>query len=59
MHWCHKNGRGGQIRTADLSHPKGALYHAELRPDTLIVPYSRSTSFPCLYSSHTRNTEFL
>jgi hypothetical protein len=24
---------GGQIRTADLSHPKGALYHAELRPD--------------------------
>jgi hypothetical protein len=27
------NGRDGQIRTADLSHPKGALYQAEPHPD--------------------------
>jgi hypothetical protein len=27
------NGRDGQIRTADPSHPKRVLYQAEPRPD--------------------------
>jgi hypothetical protein len=29
------NGRDGQIRTADPSHPKRVLYQAEPRPDTI------------------------
>ena len=29
------NGRDGQIRTADPSHPKRVLYQAEPRPDTM------------------------
>ena len=29
-----RNGRDGQIRTADPSHPKRVLYQAEPRPDT-------------------------
>ncbi len=28
-----KNGRDDWIRTSDLTHPKGALYQAEPRPD--------------------------
>lgn len=28
-----RNGRDGQIRTADPSHPKRVLYQAEPRPD--------------------------
>lgn len=31
------NGRDGQIRTADPSHPKRVLYQAEPRPDTVAV----------------------
>ena len=27
------NGRDDKIRTCDLTHPKGALYQAEPRPD--------------------------
>lgn len=27
------NGRDDWIRTSDLTHPKGALYQAEPRPD--------------------------
>ncbi len=31
---CQKlNGRDDKIRTCDLTHPKGALYQAEPRPD--------------------------
>ena len=29
------DGRDGQIRTADPSHPKRVLYQAEPRPDTV------------------------
>ena len=30
------NGRDDWIRTSDLTHPKGALYQAEPRPDTAL-----------------------
>ena len=33
-HFSKLNGRDGQIRTADPSHPKRVLYQAEPRPDT-------------------------
>ena len=31
------NGRDDKIRTCDLTHPKGALYQAEPRPDNAFL----------------------
>ncbi len=45
------NGRDGQIRTADPSHPKRVLYQAEPRPDT-IEPARASRLLGFLFSLH-------
>ncbi len=34
------DGRDDWIRTSDLTHPKGALYQAEPRPDGTITVYT-------------------
>ena len=39
------NGRDDWIRTSDLTHPKGALYQAEPRPDYVagaLVPWAKA-----------------
>ena len=41
-------GRDDWIRTSDLTHPKGALYQAEPRPDTAQVLPLHATALPAL-----------
>ncbi len=39
-------GRGGKIRTCDLSVPNRALYQAEPRPELSSVSYKKHTQVP-------------
>ena len=39
-----KNGRGGEIRTPDILHPKQARYQTALHPETLLQLYLRILS---------------